>query len=36
LPLGGLDITLHALTAILAFGAYFASPGRATSRTAAS
>jgi hypothetical protein len=26
LPLGGLDITLHALTAILALGAYFASP----------
>ena len=35
LPLGGLDITLHALSAILALGAYFASPG-ATRRTAAS
>ena len=30
LPLGGLDITLHALTAILALGAYYASPARGT------
>ena len=34
LPLGGFDITLHALTALLAFGAYFASP-RGDVRTAA-
>jgi hypothetical protein len=26
LPLGGPDLTLHLLTALLAFGAYFASP----------
>ena len=36
LPLGGFDITLHALTAILAFGAYFASPGVTARRTATS
>ncbi len=33
LPLGGLDITLHALTAILALGAYYASPARGTRGT---
>jgi hypothetical protein len=26
LPLGGLDLALHLVTALLAFGAYFASP----------
>ncbi len=30
LPLGSWDITLHALTAILALGAYYASPARGT------
>ena len=33
LPLGGLDITLHALTAILALVAYYASPARGTRGT---
>ena len=34
LPLGGFDITLHALSAILALGAYFAS-SRGVARPAA-
>ncbi|HLM78536.1 MAG TPA: DUF4383 domain-containing protein [Rubrobacteraceae bacterium] len=35
LPLGGPDLILHILTALLAFGAYFASPARGGARARA-